>query len=82
MLSNNNIHYTQLAIEEGYTVQFDGQGGAEYFDPSGNSVATSTEVWEAVVIPEVLADYTEKKRNELENTIQLLENKINNILND
>ena len=38
----------------------------EYFDPSGNSVATSTEVWEAVVIPTVLADYTEKKRNELE----------------
>ena len=64
------LHYTQLALEEGYTVEFDGQGGVEYFDPSGNSVATSTEVWEAVVIPEVLADYTEKKRAELKNTIQ------------
>ena len=70
LLSTGNLHYTFLALEEGYTVQFDGQGGAEYFNPSGNSVATSTEVWEAVVIPEVLADYTEKKRNELENTIQ------------
>ena len=69
-LSNGNLHYTFLAIEEGYTVQFDGQGGAEYFNPSGNSVATNTEVWEAVVIPTVLADYTEKKRNEIENTIQ------------
>jgi len=69
-LSNGNLHYTFLAIEEGYSVKFDGQGGAEYFNPSGNSVATSTEVWEAVVIPTVLSDYSERKRNELENTIQ------------
>ena len=69
-LSNGNLHYTQLALQEGYTVQFDGQGGAEYFNSSGQSVATSTEVWEAVVIPTVLADYTEKKRNELDNTLQ------------
>tara|TARA_Y100001963_G_scaffold107565_1_gene148726 strand:- start:959 stop:2023 length:1065 start_codon:yes stop_codon:yes gene_type:complete len=70
LLSNGNLHYTFLALEEGYTVEFDGQGGAEYFNPNGNSVATSTEVWEAVVIPTVLADYTEKKRDEIENTIQ------------
>jgi hypothetical protein len=69
-LSNNNLHYTFLAIEEGYSVKFDGQGGEEYFDPSGNSVAASTEVWEAVVIPTVLSDYTERKRNELKQTIQ------------
>ena len=42
-------------------MEFDGQGGVEYFDPSGNSVATSTEIWEGVVIPTVLSDYTEKK---------------------
>ncbi len=70
MLSNNNLHYTQLALQEGYTVQFDGLGGIEYFDPSSNSVATSTEVWEAVVVPTVLADYTEKKRNQLDQTLQ------------
>ena len=64
-LSNGNLHYTYLAIQEGYSVEFDGQGGVEYFDPQGKSVATSTEVWEAVVVPTVLADYTEKKRNEL-----------------
>jgi len=69
-LSNGNLHYTFLAIEEGYSVEFDGQGGVEYFNPSGNSVATSTEVWEAVIIPTVLADYTEGKRNELKQTIQ------------
>ena len=70
MLSNNNLHYTQLALQEGYTVQFDGLGGIEYFDPSGNSVATSTEVWEAVAVPTILADYTEKKRNQLDQTLQ------------
>ena len=70
LLSNGNLHYTELAIQEGYTMQFDGDGGVEYFDPFGNSVATSTEVWEAVVIPSTLAKYTEKKRNELKNTIQ------------
>ena len=70
LLSNGSLHYTFLALQEGYDVMFDGKGGVEYLDPSGNVVATSTEVWEAVVIPTVLADYSEKKRNELENTIQ------------
>ena len=65
LLSNGNLHYTQLAIQEGYTMSFDGNGGVEYFDPSGASVATSTEVWEAVAIPTMLANYTEKKRNQL-----------------
>jgi hypothetical protein len=51
-------------------MNFDGQGGVEYIDPSGNIVATSTEIWEGVVVPTVLSDYTEKKRNELDHTIQ------------
>ena len=65
LLSNGNIHYTYLALQEGYEATFNGSGGVEYFDPSGNSVATSTDVWEQVVIPEVLAQYVEKKRNEI-----------------
>jgi len=69
-LSNGNLHYTFLALEEGYTTTFDGQGNVEYFNPSGNSIATSTEVWEAVAIPEMLSNYTEKKRNQQNNTIQ------------
>ena len=69
-LSNGNLHYTFLALEEGYTTTFDGQGNVEYFDPSGNSVATSTEVWEAVAIPEMLANYTNKKRDQQDQTIQ------------
>ena len=70
LLSNGNLHYTELALQQGYNVVFNGDGGVEYLDPLGNQVATSTEVWEAVVIPEVLANYSEKKRNQLENTIQ------------
>ena len=67
VLSNGNIHYTYLAIQEGYSV--DVHKGF-YYNPSGELVATSSEVWEAVVIPTVLSDYTEKKRSELSKVIQ------------
>ena len=67
MLSNGNIHYTYLALQEGYTVDV---ANSEYYNPDGELVATSAEVWEAVVIPEVLSNYTEKKRDELEKLIQ------------
>ena len=67
ILSNGNLHYTYLAIQEGYTIDV---FNSEYKDPNGNVVATSSEVWEAIVIPEVLSNYAEKKRNELDNTIQ------------
>ena len=66
VLDNGDIHYTYLALQEGYTVDVQNN---EYFSPSGELVATSPEVWEALVIPEVLADYTESKRNELKQTI-------------
>jgi len=67
MLDNGDLHYTYLALQEGYNVDVYSN---EYFSPSGELVATSPEVWEAVVIPGVLADYTEKKRNELKKTLQ------------
>jgi hypothetical protein len=69
-LSNGNLHYTFLALEEGYNANFISHGIVQYTDPQGNIVAENTEIWEAVAIPQVLSDYTEKKRNELENTIQ------------
>ena len=67
ILDNGNLHYTYLAIQEGYTIDV---ANSEYKDPSGNLVATSPEVWKEVVIPQVLSDYTQKKRNELERIIQ------------
>ena len=65
-LSNGNIHYTSLAIDEGYSVNFNGVGDIEYLDPSGEVVATSTEVWEAVVVPTVLSDYVEIETNKID----------------
>ena len=67
LLSNGSLHYTYLAIQEGYSIDV---ANSEYKDPNGNIVATNKEVWEENVIPQVLADYTTKKRNELENQIQ------------
>jgi len=69
-LSNGNIHYTYLAIQEGYTMEFDGDGGVEYCDPSGRCVATDAAVWEAVIIPTVLSDYTEQQRNLLKSKFE------------
>ena len=71
LLDNGNLHYTYLALQEGYTIEFDDLGGAEYCDPSGKCVATNTEVWEAVVIPTVISDYVARKRDELNNLFQL-----------
>ena len=67
MLSNGNLHYTYLAIQEGYTIDVQ---NSEYFAPDGTLVATSPEVWEAVVIPEMLSNYVTEKRNKLEKVIQ------------
>ena len=61
-LSNGNIHYTYLALQEGYNVDVAHQ---MYYNPDGDLVATSSEVWEEIIVPGVLSDYTEKKRNEL-----------------
>ena len=61
-LDNGNIHYTYLALQEGYNVDVYHQ---MYYNPDGELVAVSSDVWEQVVIPEVLSDYTLKKRDEL-----------------
>ena len=65
-LDNGDIHYTYLALQEGYNVDV---YNSIYTDPSGEVVATSSDVWEQVVIPNVLASYTERKRDELDNKI-------------
>jgi hypothetical protein len=67
ILDNGNLHYTYLAIQEGYTVDV---ANSEYKDPSGATVANSADVWKEVVIPQVLSDYTTRKRNELNRVIQ------------
>jgi len=67
ILDNGNLHYTYLAIQEGYTIDV---ANNEYKDPSGAIVATSPEVWKEVAIPQVISNYTERKRSELSKQIQ------------
>ena len=67
LLDNGSLHYTYLAIQEGYDIDV---YNSIYTDPSGEVVATSPEVWEEVVIPQMLSNYTEKKRNELDRKMQ------------
>ena len=67
MLDNGNLHYTYLALQEGYNVDV---YNSVYTDPDGKVVATSPEVWEAVVIPQVLSDYVDRKRDALDKKIQ------------
>ena len=64
---NNDIHYTYLAIQEGYNIDV---YHSIYTDPNGNVVATSPEVWEEVAVPTMLANYVETKRNELDKKFQ------------
>jgi len=66
-LETGHVHYTQLAIEEGYSVDV---FQSTYTNPAGDIVATSADVWEQVVIPQVLKDYVDRKRSELSNQQQ------------
>jgi len=65
LLPNGSLHYTQLALEEGYSIEFDGDGGVTYLDPEGAVAAENTQVWEAVVVPTILAEYTKEERSAL-----------------
>ena len=66
VLDNGTLHYTYLALQEGYNITLDGQ----YLAPNGESVATSQEVWEEVVIPQVIDDYVEKERSAISNIVE------------
>ena len=66
VLDNGTLHYTYLALQEGYNITL----GGEYFSPNGELVANSQEVWEEVVIPEVINNYVENQRNALSNIVQ------------
>ena len=64
VLDNNQLHFTSLAIQEGYNVDVN---TGEFFNPDGEVVANSYDVWEQVIIPTVLQDYVDKKRGDLRN---------------
>jgi len=66
VLDNGTLHYTYLALQEGYTITLDGQ----YSAPNGEVVATSQEVWEEVVIPQVIDDYVEDQRSAISSIVE------------
>jgi hypothetical protein len=61
-LATGDIHYTYLAIQEGYNIDV---YNSIYTNPSGEVVATNVEVWEAVAVPNMLSNYVERKKDEL-----------------
>ncbi len=67
LILSGELHYTCLAIEEGYSVDV---YESEYRAPDGSLVAENASIWNNVVIPQVLEDYVEKKRSELDNQWQ------------
>ena len=62
LIQNGYSDYTYLAQEEGYTYN---PNDGNYYDPSGELVATSSAVFENTVIPTVISDYSREKRDEI-----------------
>ena len=62
ILPNGSLHYTNLALQEGYNVDFLPNGEVNYLDPDGNVVADNDIIWEEVVVPQVLSDYVDRKK--------------------
>ena len=54
--------YTNIALDEGYQYDFETD---EWLNPNGDLVAENSEVWRAVILPEVLDNYVVDRRNEL-----------------
>ena len=66
VLDNGTLHYTYLALQEGYNITLDGL----YYAPDGTLVADNQAVWEEVVIPEVINDYVQDQRNALSSIVE------------
>ena len=66
VLDNGTLHYTYLAIQQGYAITLDGL----YFTPDGTLVADNQAIWEEVVIPEVINDYVQEQRNALSSIVE------------
>jgi len=66
VLTNGDIHFTCLALDEmGYSIDFSDMTNIQYLNPNGDVVANSKDIWEQVVIPQVLSDYVDRERSKL-----------------
>ena len=63
MIGDNQIHYTSLALQEGYSI--DVNTGEFFAQPNGELVANDPAIWEQVVIPAGSNDYVAARRAEL-----------------
>ena len=61
-LESETFPYTNIALNEGYQYDFTSD---EWLDPNGVIVAENSEVWRAIILPEVLDTYATDRRNEL-----------------
>lgn len=55
--------FTNIAINRGYTTNWEG----EWYTPEGETIAENSEIWRAVVVPQILNEYVEEKRALLPN---------------
>lgn len=65
ILPNGSLHYTELALQEGYNIDFLPNGETNYLNPEGEVVATNSIIWEENIIPQVLSDYVKEKKQEI-----------------
>ena len=65
ILPNGSLHYTSIALQEGYNIDFLPNGGINYLNPEGEVVATNDIIWKENVIPQVLSDYVKRKKEEI-----------------
>jgi hypothetical protein len=65
ILPNGSLHYTSLALQEGYNIDFLPNGETNYLNPEGEVVATNDIIWKENVIPQVLSDYVKRKKEEI-----------------
>ena len=61
-LETETYPYTNIALDEGYQYDFEAD---EWLNPNGLLVAENSEVWRAIILPEVLDNYVISRRNEL-----------------
>ena len=63
---DGSIPWMKIATDMGYNWNTLGQGNV-YSDPNGEIVANSTEVFQEVVVPQILSEYANNQRNALPN---------------
>jgi hypothetical protein len=65
ILPNGGLHYTELALQEGYNVEFLSNGEINYLNPEGQVLTDNSIIWEENIVPQILSDYVKRKKDEI-----------------